>query len=131
MLKIIKSGAQIIRYLELVNMKISTYMNGRVFCKKMSWNSLAITGNPKTKMAEVRKQRSAINNVNTRSPARFLFPLMITRNIMLQNIPIPAIRPSRIAKTYSDMTIVVCSCDMNDEEDRARLPETRHEERNV
>ena len=106
-------------------------MNGIVFCKKMSWNSLAITGNPKTKMAEVRKQRSAISSVNTRSPARFLFPLMITRNIKLQNIPIPAIITKRMAKKYSDMTIVVCSCDMNDEEDRARPPEKRQEEKRV
>ena len=106
-------------------------MDGRIFCKKMSWNSLAITGNPKTKMAEVRKQRSAISSVNTRSPARFLFPLMITRNIKLQNIPIPAIRTNRMAKKYSDMTIVVCSCDMNDEEDRVKLPERRQEEKRV
>ena len=106
-------------------------MYGIVFCKKMSWNSLAITGNPKTKMAEVRKQRSAISSVNTRSPARFLFPLMITRNIKLQNIPIPAIITKRMAKKYSDMTIVVCSCDMNDEEDRARPPEKRQEEKRV
>ena len=106
-------------------------MDGRIFCKKMSWNSLAITGNPKTKMAEVRKQRSAISSVNTRSPARFLFPLMNTRNIKLQNIPIPAIITKRMAKKYSDMTIVVCSCDMNDEEDRARPPEKRQEEKRV
>ena len=106
-------------------------MYGRVFCKKMSWNSLAITGNPKTKMAEARKQRSAISNVNTRSPARFLFPLMITRNMKLQDIPIPAIRTNRMAKKYSDMTIVVCSCDMNDEEDRAKLPEKRQKEKRV
>ena len=106
-------------------------MDGRVFCKKMSWNSLAITGSPKTKVAEVRKQRSAISSVNTRSPARFLFPLMITRNITLQNIPTPAIRTKRMAKQYSDMTIVVCSCDMNDEEDRAKLPEKRQEEKRV
>ena len=106
-------------------------MYGIVFCKKMSWNSLAITGNPKTKMAEVRKQRSAISSVNTRSPARFLFPLMATRNIQLQDIPIPAIRTNRMATKYSAMTIVVCSCDMNDEEDRAKLPEKRQEEKRV
>ena len=106
-------------------------MGGRVFCKKISWNSLAITGSPKTKVAEVRKQRSAISSVNTRSPARFLFPLMATRNIQLQDIPIPAIRTNRMATKYSAMTIVVCSCDMNDEEDRARPPEKRQEEKRV
>jgi len=106
-------------------------MDGIAFCKKISWNSLAITGNPKTKMAEDRKKRSAISSVKTKSPARFLFPLMITRNIKLQDIPIPAIRTNRMAKKYSAMTIVVCSCDMNDEEDRAKLPEKRQDEKRV